>query len=286
MTIVAVPDLAGRCQWCERASVSAAWRQSAEVNRPAALHVNTLMKCTRSSDHLLNNIWLVILWSQQSEVESYALMAQRRPLCCKYHWLSIIDWCRFGMAAGFAPPKLKDFILTEKLGSGTYATVYKAFRKASDYRSLITSCVYRWSAWFDWQLVWLQTDSREAVAVKVVSKKSLNKTSMENLLTEIEILKTVRHPHIVQLKDFQVWIDHSQHAVLCVCVDDPHPCVCPSVGQWSHLSDSGMVFRRRFVLLYPQSPDPPGESRSPLPSADWYETNGTNGTNEWYTLRK
>ncbi|XP_067246795.1 serine/threonine-protein kinase ULK3 isoform X2 [Chanodichthys erythropterus] len=85
------------------------------------------------------------------------------------------------MAAGFAPPKLKDFILTEKLGSGTYATVYKAFRK---------------------------TDSREAVAVKVVSKKSLNKTSMENLLTEIEILKTVRHPHIVQLKDFQWDSDH------------------------------------------------------------------------------
>lgn len=49
-----------------------------------------------------------------------------------------------------------------------------------------------------------QVDSREVVAIKVVSKKSLNKTSMENLLTEIEILKTVRHPHIVQLKDFQV----------------------------------------------------------------------------------
>ena len=54
--------------------------------------------------------------------------------------------------------------------------------------------------------VCLQGDSREVVAVKVVSKKSLNKASMENLLTEIEILKTVRHPHIVQLKDFQV--DH------------------------------------------------------------------------------
>ncbi|XP_062245326.1 serine/threonine-protein kinase ULK3 isoform X2 [Platichthys flesus] len=35
------------------------------------------------------------------------------------------------MASGssFAPPKLADFILTERLGSGTYATVYKAYRK-------------------------------------------------------------------------------------------------------------------------------------------------------------
>ncbi len=57
--------------------------------------------------------------------------------------------------------------------------------------------------------VWLLTgsfqgDNREVVAVKVVGKKTLNKASTENLLTEIEILKTMRHPHIVQLKDFQV----------------------------------------------------------------------------------
>lgn len=32
----------------------------------------------------------------------------------------------------FAPPKLSDFILTERLGSGTYATVYKAYRKVSE----------------------------------------------------------------------------------------------------------------------------------------------------------
>ncbi|XP_063044304.1 serine/threonine-protein kinase ULK3 isoform X2 [Engraulis encrasicolus] len=93
------------------------------------------------------------------------------------------------MASGFAPPKLADFILTEKLGSGTYATVYKAYRKV---------------------------DSREVVAVKVVSKKSLNKHSMENLLTEIEILKTVRHPHIVQLKDFQ-WDNENIYLILEWC---------------------------------------------------------------------
>lgn len=50
----------------------------------------------------------------------------------------------------------------------------------------------------------LQKDIREVVAIKCVAKKSLNKASVENLLTEIEILKGIRHPHIVQLKDFQV----------------------------------------------------------------------------------
>lgn len=49
-----------------------------------------------------------------------------------------------------------------------------------------------------------QKDTREVVAIKCVTKKSLNKASVENLLTEIEILKGIRHPHIVQLKDFQV----------------------------------------------------------------------------------
>ncbi|NWH40724.1 ULK3 kinase, partial [Chloropsis hardwickii] len=79
--------------------------------------------------------------------------------------------------AGWAPPRLDEFILTEPLGSGTYATVYKAYRKR---------------------------DTREVVAIKCVNKRSLNRASVENLLTEIEILKTIRHPNIVELKDFQV----------------------------------------------------------------------------------
>ncbi|KAJ4918360.1 hypothetical protein JOQ06_021613 [Pogonophryne albipinna] len=92
-------------------------------------------------------------------------------------------------SSSFSPPKLSDFILTERLGSGTYATVYKAYRKG---------------------------DSREVVAVKVVSKKSLNRVSTENLLTEIEILKTMRHPHIVQLKDFQ-WDAENIYLILEWC---------------------------------------------------------------------
>ncbi|XP_004943748.2 serine/threonine-protein kinase ULK3 isoform X1 [Gallus gallus] len=82
---------------------------------------------------------------------------------------------------GCAPPRLDGFVLTERLGTGTYATVYKAYGKR---------------------------DTREVVAVKCVSKRSLNRASVENLLTEIEILKTIRHPHIVELKDFQWDSDH------------------------------------------------------------------------------
>ncbi|KAL8196943.1 UNVERIFIED_CONTAM: Serine/threonine-protein kinase ulk3 [Gekko kuhli] len=91
--------------------------------------------------------------------------------------------------AGWAPPHLEDFILTERLGSGTYATVFKAYRKKN---------------------------AREVVAIKCVNKKTLNKASVENLLTEIEILKTIRHPHIVELKDFQ-WDKENIYLVMEFC---------------------------------------------------------------------
>ena len=52
--------------------------------------------------------------------------------------------------------------------------------------------------------IFWQGGRREVVAVKCVDKTSLNKVSTENLLTEIELLKRLRHDHIVELKDFQV----------------------------------------------------------------------------------
>ncbi|XP_038298901.1 serine/threonine-protein kinase ULK3 isoform X8 [Canis lupus familiaris] len=107
---------------------------------------------------------------------------------------------------GWGPPRLDGFILTERLGSGTYATVYKAYAKK---------------------------DTREVVAIKCVAKKSLNKASVENLLTEIEILKGIRHPHIVQLRDFQL------------------PSACRAVGQRPHLPHHGVLRRGRPVPLHP-----------------------------------
>merc|ERR1712012_1254050 len=86
-------------------------------------------------------------------------------------------------------PRLAGYVFTEKLGSGTYATVYKAFK---------------------------QCGSREVVAIKCIEKSSLNKASTENLLTEIQLLKTLKHEHIVELKDFQ-WDDVYIYLIMEFC---------------------------------------------------------------------
>ena len=53
-----------------------------------------------------------------------------------------------------------------------------------------------------------QTGVREVVAIKCVSRSSLNKVSSENLLREIELLKKLKHEHIVELKDFTVSLQY------------------------------------------------------------------------------
>jgi serine/threonine protein kinase len=37
----------------------------------------------------------------------------------------------FGGTSKSLPPRLEHFVMTEKLGQGTYATVYKAYRKVT-----------------------------------------------------------------------------------------------------------------------------------------------------------
>ena len=47
------------------------------------------------------------------------------------------------------------------------------------------------------------------VAIKCIKRTSLNKRSTEFLMTEIELLKQLKHQHIVELYDFEVCIVHS-----------------------------------------------------------------------------
>lgn len=83
----------------------------------------------------------------------------------------------------------KNYRLLYKLGSGTYATVYKAQKR---------------------------DPTRSEVAVKVIERSRLNRTSMQNLITEIEVMKDLGHPHIVKLLDFE-WDDSCIYLVMEFC---------------------------------------------------------------------
>lgn len=69
--------------------------------------------------------------------------------------------------------KVEGYTFHEKLGTGTYASVFKA-----------------------------KDTSGQSVAIKCIKKKSLSKRGADNLITEIQVLKDLKHRHIVQLYDF------------------------------------------------------------------------------------
>ena len=92
-----------------------------------------------------------------------------------------------------ALPRLEHYVLTERLGQGTYAVVYKAYKKVRCRRNVRN----------DKKSTNSQGNRREAVAVKYIKRSSLTKRATDNLMTEIEILKRLKHRHIVELYDFE-----------------------------------------------------------------------------------
>ncbi|KAG6460962.1 hypothetical protein O3G_MSEX012337 [Manduca sexta] len=88
-------------------------------------------------------------------------------------------------------PKIEGYIVTEKLGSGSYSTVYKAYTKVG---------------------------ARTIVAIKCVDKSRIKNSgsAVDNLITEIRLLKTLSHPHIVQMKNF-TWDDRNIYIIMEFC---------------------------------------------------------------------
>lgn len=88
-------------------------------------------------------------------------------------------------------PKIDGYVVTEKLGSGSYSTVYKAYTKVG---------------------------ARSIVAIKCVDKSRVKHSgsAVDNLITEIRLLKTLTHPHIVHMKNF-TWDDKNIYIIMEYC---------------------------------------------------------------------
>ena len=75
------------------------------------------------------------------------------------------------------PPQVKNYQFSEKLGSGSYGEVYKAYKKSG---------------------------AREVCAIKCVQKNKITKHEADAIVAEISILKSLKLDFIVEMLDFQV----------------------------------------------------------------------------------
>jgi len=85
--------------------------------------------------------------------------------------------------------KLDGYVVGNMLGRGTQGTVYKAYTKS---------------------------DPRRAVAIKCIFKNKLSRSARDNIITEISLLKKLKHRFIVELIDFH-WDDKFIYIVMEFC---------------------------------------------------------------------
>lgn len=125
-------------------------------------------------------------------------------------------------AVAAAAANLTDYKVGQEIGRGSFATVYKGKHLAS----------------------------KTPVAVKAVTRAKLNKKLLENLGSEISILKGMKHPHIVALLDYR---ETSSHFFL--------------VMEYCSLGDLSYFIRKRDKIseslplaasLFERYPSPPG----------------------------
>jgi len=88
-----------------------------------------------------------------------------------------------------APVRVEGYIVKEMVGRGTYGEVYKG---------------------------WTKSPSKKPVAIKSILKSKLSKLAIDNLLTEISLLKKLKHQYIVTMLDF-TWDERYIHIIMEYC---------------------------------------------------------------------
>ncbi|CAF0850771.1 unnamed protein product [Rotaria sordida] len=97
-------------------------------------------------------------------------------------------------------PNLTGYAFGEKLGAGSYGTVYKA-RQITTSQSRPSSAACARPSFF---------------AIKCINRKNLTKTTQDLLINEIKLLKHIKHENIVEMYDFQ-WDENYIYIVMEYC---------------------------------------------------------------------
>ncbi|CAF0883428.1 unnamed protein product [Didymodactylos carnosus] len=95
-------------------------------------------------------------------------------------------------------PHLKGYVFGEKLGAGSYGTVYKAKAASTPIQRPSSATPQRPSSATPFSRPLPST-----YAIKCIDRKGLNNTTRDLLVNEIRLLKQIKHENIVEMYDFQ-----------------------------------------------------------------------------------
>lgn len=98
-------------------------------------------------------------------------------------------------------PKIDDYELLEKIGTGSYSDVHRAKHKVFVENGISFIITKLFSLFAIYNPIFKET--KQLFAIKCIAKANLSKTSTDNCLREIRLLKTLKHKHIVEMIDFR-----------------------------------------------------------------------------------
>jgi hypothetical protein len=126
------------------------------------------------------------------------------------------------------------YVILSEIGKGSFATVYKGYHQA---RPIVSPYVPLSS------LIFLQ-DTHDHVAIKSVRRDKLKAKLLDNLQSEIQILKALSHRHITKLIEIVVRSLSSSSSCSLIF------CLCHLALPELYIPHHRVLLRRRLDQLY------------------------------------